>query len=202
MQIEITGRHIDTGQALRTHVEEHLQARVEKYFGRGGEARVAFKHHGSGYECDITVQLASGMVLRAEGKAADIYPAFDNALDKMEKRVRRYKRRLKDHHAEQKPDIPALAANTYVLKPELAEADVAEEPDDEVGDAPVVIAETQADLPPLTVGQAVMRLELSGEAALVFVNAGHGGVNVVHKRSDGAIGWIDLPVSKDDEAIH
>ncbi len=194
VDIEITGQHIDIGDALRTHVTDSLSAGIEKYFSQGGEARVAFGHEGSGYACDVTVHLASGILLKSAHRAPEIYASFDGAVDRMEKRLRRYKRRLKDHTHTQKPDIPALAVADYVIQPE--HDDHLEDDAQGAVEQPVIIAETRSELPPLTVSQAVMRMELADAPALVFRNAAHGGMNVVYRRPDGAIGWIDPP-SKD-----
>lgn len=189
VEIEVTGQHIDIGNALRQRVEEMLSDAIEKYFDRPAQARVAFTHEGSGYGCDVTAHLNSGIVLRAEGRAEDIHASFDSAVAKIEKRVRRYKRRLKDHHANNaKTGLPALEAAAYVVR---AEAD--RDDGEEAGEQPVIVAETQAEIAAMTVGSAVMRLELAEEPAIVFRNAGHGGINVVYRRADGAIGWIDPP---------
>lgn len=190
VDIEITGQHIDVGEALRSRVEDALSGAIEKYFDRPAQARVTFSHEGSGYGCDVTAHLSSGIVLRSEGRAPDIHASFDAAVSKIEKRVRRYKRRLKDHQSQTKSDLPAMEASSYVLRAE-ADRDVEEE----VGDQPVIVAETQSVISVLPVAAAVMRLELAEEPALVFRNAAHGRVNVVYRRSDGAIGWIDPPTA-------
>jgi ribosomal subunit interface protein len=184
MQIHISGQQIDIGDALRAHVTDKLNAGVAKYFDHSLEANVAFSRDGEGFACVASVHVFAGLTLRAEGGAQDIYAAFDQAAERIEKRLRRYKGRLKSHkgrHAE--PDISAR------------DAVIQAEPDDDapepVNGEPVVVAESVAAISTLRVGDAVMRLDISGAPVVVFRNAGHGALNVVYRRPDGHIGWID-----------
>lgn len=184
MQIQITGKHLETGDALRAHVETQLAAGISKYFERGAEVHVTFSKQGHAYRTDCTVHLDSGLRAQAHSDDTDIYAGFDQALTKMEKQLRRYKRRLKNHHAKSAlKDLPPVMARTL-----QAEPDEGELPEDY---QPVTIAESAVELPVLSVSEAVMQMELTHAEYLVFRSAVHGGVNVVHRRTDGHIGWID-----------
>ncbi|HNR76494.1 MAG TPA: ribosome-associated translation inhibitor RaiA [Parvularculaceae bacterium] len=188
MNIQVSGKNIDLGDALQAHVTNQLTEGVTKYFGRGAEAIVTFNRERHLVECEMTAHLDSGVFLAAHGEGGDAYAAFDTALEKLEKRVRRYKRRLKNHHANGKGPMPAEPASYYTLAP------LPEEADDEpaAGDpTPVVVAEKQTALREMTVGAAVMQLDLAESPAVVFKNAAHGRLNVVYRRRDGHIGWID-----------
>jgi len=188
IDLQITGRDIDLGSALQEYVGVGVEERIRKYFQRGFEARVAFAKARHEIVAEATVHLASGVYLNASGSAGDAHAAFDAALEKLEKRVRRHKRRLKDHHAPNKDPLPAENAPSYVI------AALAEEQDGggaEGAEAPVVIAESVAALRTMTVGEAALQLDLTDAPAIVFRNAAHGGLNVVQRRSDGNISWID-----------
>ena len=161
---------------------------VQKYFDHGAEAVVTFSRERRVVECDVTAHLASGVFLAAHGEAGDAYGAFDESLEKLEKRIRRYKRRLKNHHTGGKEPLPAEIATHYLLEPFKEEND--NEPVEEVP-TPVVVAESRTSVREMTVGDAVMQLDLSDQPALVFKNAAHGKINVVYRRRDGHIGWID-----------
>ncbi len=186
MDIQVSGTNMDLGEALQSHVSDRLTDSVRKYFDRGAEAAVTFTKNRSAIECEMTAHLASGVFLAAHGEGGDAYGAFEESLEKLEKRIRRYKRRLKNHHTNGKEPLPAEAAAYYLLQAP------AEEDDSEVADdAPVIIAESQTTLREMTVGSAVMQLDLSEQPAIVFKNAAHGRINVVYKRRDGHIGWVD-----------
>jgi ribosomal subunit interface protein len=190
MRVQVAGRQMDVGEALRSRIETELASGVGKYFSRATDAvvTVAKNGGGGGVDVDCTVHLSSGISLQAAGHAGDAHSAFDNALGKLEKRVRRYKRRLKNHHADNKSPLPAEDAAAYVLAPP---ADDEAEASAEAGAAPLVIAETTVPVRTMAVATAVWQLDLSDSPALVFRNAAHGGVNVVYRRADGNIGWID-----------
>ncbi|GJL94609.1 MAG: ribosomal subunit interface protein [Hyphococcus sp.] len=189
MEIQVSGKNMELGDALQIHVNDRLTEGVRKYFDRGAEASVTFSKERHLIGCDLTAHLASGVFLAAHGEGGDAYGAFDESLNKLEKRIRRYKRRLKDHHANGKDPLPAEAASYYLLEPlkDESEDDAAPEGDP----TPVVIAESQTSLREMTVGAAVMQLDLSEQPAVVFKNAAHGRINVVYRRRDGHIGWID-----------
>ncbi len=189
MQIQITGKHMELGAAMRGRIEAGLEAAVAKYFNRTGEASVFVSQHGPFVEVDCNVHLPSGIVLQSTGRADDPYAALEVSLDKMEKRVRRYKRRLKDHHAAAPQPLPAEAASEILIQ-----AQDTEESDDtgiEAGDAPLTVAETRVSIRTMSVSEAVMQLELQDVPALMFRNAGHDGLNMVYRRPDGHIGWVD-----------
>lgn len=190
MEIQITGKAIDLGSALQTHVNEALAAGVSKYFDRSAEGQVVFDKEGNDIAAEITVHLASGVFLSAQGKAGDAYGAFDGAMTKLEKRVRRYKRRLKDHHANNRDPLPAETASAYVIASSAELTDDTEEAD-QPGDAPLIIAEGSAVLRRMPVSDAVLQLDVSDSRVVVFRNAKHGHLSVVYRRDDGNIGWID-----------
>jgi ribosomal subunit interface protein len=187
---------MDVGDALRTRIENELSGGISKYFNRATDAVVTVaKNGGAGVDVDCTVHLASGISLQSEGHGGDAHSAFDDALTKLEKRVRRYKRRLKNHHADNKSPLPAHDAAAYVLAP-LNDEDEVEGDAAEVSEAgpeagPLVIAETTIPVRTMTVSTAVMQLDLTNNPALLFRNAATGGLNLVYRRSDGNIGWID-----------
>lgn len=192
MDVQISGKGIDLGEALQTHVSDRMETGIHKYFGRPAEAQVTFAREGSKIRCESTTHLASGVFLTAAGLAQDAYSAFDDSMDRLEKRVRRYKRRLKNHHNASKPPLPAETASSYVLKP----LDADEEGDAEISDdpQPVIVAENTTKLRSMTVGSAVLQLDLADDPVVMFKNAGNDAVNIVFRRSDGNIGWIDTSV--------
>jgi ribosomal subunit interface protein len=192
MRIQVAGRQMEVGEALRSRIEDELTSGVEKYFSRATDAVVTVgKNGGAGFAVDCTVHLSSGISLQAEGHGGDAHVAFDDALGKLEKRVRRYKRRLKNHHADHKSPLPAEAAAAYVLAPLSEESEAEEETANGGEDAPLVIAETTLNVRTMPVSMAVMQLDLSESPVVMFRNAANGGLNVVYRRKDGNVGWID-----------
>lgn len=190
MQLNITGKQIDIGTALRTHVETRMAQSVAKYFDRTVDGSVTFVRDGFEYRADCALHLASGLHLHAQGRSADICASFDLAAERMEKRLRRYKRRLRDHHNGARGELPVSTARERII---AREDEDATEPDSL---APVVVSEAMLQLRTLTVGEAVMQLDLSESPALVFRNSAHGEINVVYRRADGHIGWIDPALQK------
>jgi ribosomal subunit interface protein len=185
---------MDVGEALRNRIEGELSAGISKYFSRATDATVTVgKSGGNGCEVDCTVHLSSGISLQAQGHGGDAHSAFDAALTKLETRVRRYKRRLKNHHADNKSPLPAEDATSYVLAPleEETEDDTAIPHTNGADTNPLVIAETKVAVRTMPVAMAVMQLDLSDSPALLFRNAAHGGLNLVYRRPDGNVGWID-----------
>ncbi|MEO1015383.1 MAG: ribosome-associated translation inhibitor RaiA [Pseudomonadota bacterium] len=187
MDIQVTGKNIDLGDALQTYVQEKLTEGVTKYFERGADALVTFTKERHLVECEMTAHLASGVFLSAHDEADDAYGSFDRALAKLEKRVRRYKRRLKDRHASAKDPLPAENAAYFTLASPSDEDDAASNEDA----APLVIAESTTKVVEMTVSAAVMQLDLVEQPAVLFKNAANGALNVVYRRRDGHIGWID-----------
>jgi ribosomal subunit interface protein len=191
MRYQISGKQIDIGEALQTHVKAELGEVVEKYAQRPTEAVIVFSRKGYESYCDTVLHLSTGLTAHATGHAADIYAAFESCREKLDKQLRRYKRRLRSHYIDRTAPVEFAGGSAYILA-------ASEEPEDVEPDTlqPVVIAEMEARVPSITVGEAVMQLELAGERLLVFRNEGHGGVNVVYRRDDGNIGWIDPRNSK------
>lgn len=186
MRYQISGKQIDIGDALRTHVRTELDEAVSKYAERPTDALVVFSKTGHEFACEATVHLSTGLNASAKAKATEIYAAFDSCCEKMEKQLRRYKRRLKDHHKERAEPVEPLGASSYILASD-SDSD-AQEPDTL---QPMIIAEMQTKVPTLSVGEAVMQMELSGDPVLLFRKEGQEGMNVVYRREDGNIGWID-----------
>jgi len=192
MAFSVTGRHIDVGEALRGHVETTLDAIFEKYFGGAIDADVIFGREGAFYHARINAHVGRGLQMVAESKADKPYAAFDGAAERLSKRLRRHKRRLRDHHATQTEPLETLAARQYVLS---GAEDAEDGADDAAGTdtdgQPAVIAEMSHEIPSLSVSEAVLRLDLGELPALLFRNAAHGGFNMIYRRPDGHIGWVD-----------
>lgn len=186
MKFQISGKQIDIGNALQTHVKAELGSVMEKYAGRPTDANVVFSRDGHRYACEAVVHLSTGLTAQARGRASEIYASFDVALDKMDKQLRRNKRRLKDHHKDRSAPVELMEAGSYILASQDDESK-----DEGVEMTPVIVAEMETKVPTLSVGEAVMQMELAHAPLLVFRNEKHGGVNVVHRREDGNIGWID-----------
>lgn len=185
MQIQINGKQIDVGDALRTHVETRMVAAVGKYADNAVDAQVTFSRERSFFKADAKVHLSTGLVAQAAATDPDVYAAFEGCIERIEKQLRRYKRRLKDYHAERRETVTVPAA-AYVI----AGGDHHEEAEPESLD-PVIVAEMTMDIQKVSVGEAVMRMELAHAPFLVFRNDRHGGLNVVFRRDDGNIGWLD-----------
>ncbi len=187
MRYQISGKQIDIGEALQTHVKSELGVAVAKYAERPTDANVVFSKSGHEFVCEATVHLSTGLTASAKAHNADIYGSFDDCCEKMEKQLRRYKRRLKDHHRARAEPVELGGASSYIL---------ASESDSETQEPetlqPMIIAEMQTKIATLSVGEAVMQMELSGAPVLMFRKEGQDkDVNVVYRREDGNIGWID-----------
>ena len=195
MDIRISGHQVATGDALKSHVESRLQGIAAKYFSRAISAQVTFGKgpHDNGFTCDIVAHVMQGLVLKGSNDGMDAHGAFDGVADKIEKQLRRYMRRLKDRNSGQAATAGVVANGAddggaydnagYTLFRENDE-DVAE-------DFPPVIAETRVDVPDATVSDAVMMLDLRNTTALLFRNVGSGAYNMVYRRGDGTIGWVE-----------
>lgn len=186
MRYTISGKQIDIGESLQTHVQAELSACLEKYAGRPTDAQVVFSRSAHEFVCEATVHLSTGLTAQAKAHATEIYASFDGCLEKMDKQLRRYKRRLKDHHRDRAEPVELMGANSYILASEEAESEA--EPETL---QPMIVAEMETKIPSLSVGEAVMQMELAGAPVLVFRNEGKSGLNVVYRRDDGNIGWID-----------
>lgn len=202
MQVQIAGKKIEVGAALQERIAHGLEERVSKYFNRTGEAFVTVSKPGWAFNIDCSIHLPSGVTLQAHGEGDDAYQAFEQSLDKIEKRVRRYKSRLRNHRAKDSSPVELVAER--ILLP-----DAGDDADDGAGtddyesdaapaangsssaDAPVIVAESDTRIRTMTVSMAVMQLELTDSPAVLFRNAAHGGLNMVYRRPDGNVGWVD-----------
>jgi len=205
MDIRVSGHQVETGDALKTHVTTRLQGIADKYFSRTLSANVTFSHapHAA-FHSDIVCHVMAGLILKGQGEAQDAHLAFDQAAERIEKQLRRYMRRLKDRHiqaaaaeATREVAVNGVAngavngadiedASYTVFRPS-EEEEVAEE------DAPLIVAEMRVDIPRASVSDAVMMLDLRNTNALLFVNSGTAAFNMVYRRNDGTIGWVEPP---------
>ena len=190
MDIRISGHQVATGEALNTHVETRIQGIADKYFSRAISTQVTFGKgpHDQGFTCDIVMNVMKGLVLKGRHEAHDAHPAFDGAAEKIDKQLRRYMRRLKDTHAAETIEVAEAAAYDNAGYTLFAEP---REEEEEVADAPLIVAETRVDVPDASVSDAVMMLDLRNTAALLFKNSGTGSYNMVYRRGDGTIGWVE-----------
>jgi len=186
MRYQISGKQIDVGDALQTHVKSELGETFEKYAQRPTEATVIFSRDAHEFHVEATVHLSTGLTVASKGHSTEVYAAFEAAREKMDKQVRRYKRRLRDHHRDRRGPVEFAGAPMYVLAANEGQDDA--EPESL---QPIIIAETETKIPSLSVGEAVMQMELAGSKFLIFRNEKHGGVNVVYHRDDRNVGWID-----------
>jgi ribosomal subunit interface protein len=193
MSFRVSGKNIDIGEALRTRVSGRVAEAVSKHFNGGYSGHVTVGKEAYGFRTECVVHLDSGIVLQSDAMAADAYSSADQAAERIEKRLRRYGRRLKDRHNARTNGRQAEAAESAIDAPSYVIETPAEEADDTAEFAPVIIAESITILRSLSVSDAVLELDMTGDSVLVFRHAGHGRVNVVYRRSDGHIGWIDPP---------
>jgi ribosomal subunit interface protein len=188
MEIRVSGHQVDTGDALRSHVEERMSAIADKYFARAISAHVTFGKgpHDHAFICDIVAHVMQGVILKGSGQAADAHPAFDQAAERIEKQLRRYTRRLKDRHgmAEAAALAEVSADATYRVF-DIGDAE------GEAIDNPPIVAETKVDIPDASVSDAVMLLDLRNTNALLFRNSATAKFNMVYRRGDGTIGWVE-----------
>lgn len=192
MELNVHGKQIDVGDALRTHVAEKLEDLNQKYFNHATFATVTFSKEGHGKprtRTHITLQLGKNISVVGDATDTDAYQAFEAAAEKVGKQMRRYKRKIRDHHERSNDSVSEeiQKARNYVLQ-----AVPDDDENHEVPDEPVVIAEMTSDIETLSVSIAVMRMDLEDKNVYVFRNEDSGQINVVHKRSDGNIGWVDL----------
>ena len=183
MDITVKGKNMDVGDALRGHAEDYIEAGVTKYFENAIDANIVFSKENHSFVADITVHPGPrGLVVQSRGEGGDAYGAFYGALARIAKQIRRYKRRLNDHHKGHNGEV--LEAQQYILQPEPEE----EAPENA---QPVIIAEMPTTISTLSVSEAVMRMDLAHVPVMMFRNASGGELNVVYRREDGNIGWID-----------
>lgn len=192
MDIRVSGHQVETGAALRTHVDERLQGIATKYFARAISAQVTFGKgpHDNRFTCDIVAHVMQGLILKGRGDAADAHAAFEGAAGKIETQLRRYMRRLKDRNA---GHAAAAVAGEAADATDNAGYTVFQESiaEDDVEDFPLIVAETRVDVPDASVSDAVMMLDLRDTTALLFRNTGSGTYNMVYRRGDGTIGWVE-----------
>jgi ribosomal subunit interface protein len=204
MQLSVNGRHLDIGDALRSHIEDSLTTIFGKYFGDAIDARVTMSQTNHLYHAQVNVHVGRGIHLAAEAEADRVYAAFDAAADRIAKRLRRHKRRLRDEKKHAQAPLDVVEARHYVLSGGDAPAEADDPmPEDDAPDnapdmgaagddtQPAVVAEMSYDIPSLSVSEAVMRLDLADVPAMMFRNAAHGGLNMIYRRGDGNVGWVD-----------
>jgi ribosomal subunit interface protein len=192
MPFRVSGKNIAIGESLRSRVNQRIAEATAKYFDGGYSGHVTIGKDGFGFRTECVIHLDSGIVLEAEAIAADAYLSADQAAVRIEKRLRRYKRRLRDQQAARVDgrgmDAPSISAPTYVIAAPEQDAE------EEIADFnPVIIAESTTALKRMSVSEAVMQLDLTGTTVVVFRHAGHGRINLVYRRPDGHIGWVDPP---------
>ena len=190
LEIRVSGHQVDTGEALRTHVNERINGLSEKYFTRAVNANVTFgRGPHDDFTCDIVSPISHGVMLKASNRANDAHVAFEGAADKIEKQLRRYVKRLRDHRGpsangeDEMPEVPANAGYTVFAAPQDEETPLPP--------SPAIIAETRVDIPEASVGDAAMMLDLRNTNALMFKNAMTGDFNMIYRRGDGTIGWVE-----------
>jgi putative sigma-54 modulation protein len=195
MPFRISGKNLDVGDALRTRINERVIEALGKYFDGGYSGHVTIEKEGFGFRTECAVHLDSRITLHAEGMAADAYASADQAAIRIEKRLRRYHRRLKDHQPNRVDGHAPVDAPSYVI------ASPEHDSDHEMSEfTPVIIAESTTLLKWLSVSEAVMELDFTGAPVVIFRHAGNGRVNVVYRRCDGHVGWIDPPSGLTAEA--
>lgn len=195
MPFRVSGKNLDIGEALRDRVNGRIVEALSKYFDGGYSGHVTVEKEGFGFRTECAIHLDSGITLHTEANAADAYASADQAADRIEKRLRRYKRRLKDRHAA-RANGSALPAELDIDAPSYVIEAPSHESDEEDGDFnPVIIAESTTRLKQLSVSEAVTELDLTGAPVVVFRHASHGRVNLVYRRPDGNVGWVDPPAA-------
>ncbi|MBN9469281.1 MAG: ribosome-associated translation inhibitor RaiA [Bosea sp.] len=193
MSLRISGKNLDVGEALRGQAEARVAAALSKYYEGGYQGHVTVGKDGTAFKTDGVLHLSSGITLEASAIAHDPYASLEKMAERIEKRLRRYKRRLKDRSAAMNGREAGLAIPSYVIA--APDQDVEEHDADLVGENPVIVAESTKSLHQMTVGDAVAELDMTGAPVVIFRHAGNGRMNVVYRRRDGNIGWIDPPAS-------
>ncbi len=198
MTLQVTGKNVDAGGAYKDYIAEKISVVLEKYIGPEISGHARLEKEKTGFRTNCSIRLKTGLLLEAHGEGHDAYSSADAAVERLEKRLRRYKRRLKNHQSGRDTSLPApeRAARDYVVQVD------AEESDDDNATHPVIIAETERGIRELSVREAVMHLDLTEDQFLVFRNGGNGELNVVYRRADGNIGWIDPSTSSADDQFN
>lgn len=199
MKLSVQGKQINVGDALRGYVDEKLNDINSKYFSRAIDANVIFSRESEGFfKAHISIRVGKNILISGDAIESDIYMAFDLAAAKVAKQLRRYKNRLRDHHhrIEQTPESEIIKARDYTLAMKAFEGvDGEEAAEPEAEDSPLIVAEMSSDIETLSVSEAVMRMDLANQTALLFRNASHNGLNLVYRRSDGNVGWVDPTIA-------
>ena len=196
MQITVSGKQVELSDALRVRVSDHLDTIAGKYFDHALEANVTFSRARSFFTCDINVHAGRGLTLRGEGEAGDAHSAFDDAAEHIAKRLRRYRRRVNEHARDLANRARPEAARQYVLRQDEEGQPAGVDAHSDTPAYATVIAEGQAEISTLSVGEAVMRMDLADQPVLMFRNSATRELNVVYRRPDGHIGWIDPTKAK------
>ncbi|CFX17585.1 conserved protein of unknown function [Candidatus Filomicrobium marinum] len=201
MILQVTGKNVDAGDAFQTYIYDKIASVLDKYIGPEFSGHVRLEKEKSHFRTDCSIRLRTGLIVEAHGTGADAYASADMAVDRLDKRVRRYKRRLKDHHQRRNDGNGALPAEVmardYVLQVTDEEAISAVD-----ADHPVIIAENQRGIRELTVSDAVMHLDLAESPFFIFRNAGNGQLNVVYRRPDGNVGWVDPSTDSSKQSLN
>lgn len=186
MSVQVIGKNLDIGDALRFYIQDRVDQTLDKFMGNATSGHVRIEKDGKQYRTDCSLHLGSGLDLQSKGQSHDVYASADAALERLETRLRRYKRRLKNHHQKHKEGkfTKGTPAQDYVIQ-------AVEEEEKIDNDTPIIIAESETEINKFSVSDAVMHMDLSESSVLVFYNASHGRINIVYRRSDGNIGWID-----------
>jgi ribosomal subunit interface protein len=185
MKLVITGKNLDMGESLRSRIEERIATGVERLFDGSVKSQVVIEKQRGFFHCECTLNLPTGLTLQAHGRGADAHTGFDEAASHLEHQLKRYKKRLRDHQQSRTEPVKAFTAASYVIAGSREEAPGTDSL------SPTIIAETTADIPELTVGEAVLQLEISDLPFVLFRNRADAGFNLVYRRHDGHIGWID-----------
>ncbi len=196
MQITVSGKQVELSDALRVRVSDHLDTIAGKYFDHALEANVTFSRARSFFTCDINVHAGRGLTLRGEGEAGDAHSAFDDAAEHIAKRLRRYRRRVNEHARDLANRARPEAARQYILRQDEDGQPNGVDTHSDVPAYATVIAESQAEINTLSVGEAVMRMDLADQPVLMFRNSATTELNVIYRRADGHIGWIDPTKTK------
>jgi ribosomal subunit interface protein len=189
MTLQVTGKNVEAGDAFKVYITDKLGDSLEKYIGPEISGHIRLEKERGRFRTDCSIRLKTGLLLESHGEGADAYASADAAVERMDKRLRRYKRRLKSHHNGHSRDQSPreTAANDYTVRADEDDTDATQA----LSEHPVIIAEAERGIKELPVSEAVMQLDVTERAFLVFRNAAHGGLNVVYRRADGHIGWID-----------
>ena len=195
MTLQVTGKNVEAGDAFKVYITDKLGDSLEKYIGPEISGHVRLEKERGRFRTDCSIRLKTGLLLESHGEGADAYASADAAVERMDKRLRRYKRRLKSHHnghgRDENPRV--TAASDYTVRADEDDTDATQA----LSEHPMIIAEAERSIKELPVSEAVMHLDLTDRAFLVFRNAAHGGLNVVYRRADGNIGWIDANIAKE-----